>query len=111
MTFGTDSLAVMCAVTDFLDHDSGPRDSIKETGITQIDCGVRKVSLRYCQSSIIQKGNDEAVITMVSVAAVHHECATINPRLARISSRSFSNESMMKVSPVSSLYSLSENFA
>jgi hypothetical protein len=36
MTFGIDNLAAMCAITDFLDHVSGPRGSIKETGIAQI---------------------------------------------------------------------------
>jgi hypothetical protein len=33
MTVGIDNLVAMCAISDFLDHDSGACNSIKETGI------------------------------------------------------------------------------
>ncbi|HEY4045821.1 MAG TPA: hypothetical protein VGM27_03050, partial [Acidobacteriaceae bacterium] len=43
--------AAVRAITNFLDHDSGARNSIKEAGVAQIDCGLRNVGLSCSQSS------------------------------------------------------------
>jgi hypothetical protein len=41
MAFGVYNVAAVRAITNFLDHDSGARNSIKEAGVAQIDCGLQ----------------------------------------------------------------------